>query len=304
MADTIAVPGMGPVKKKWAVIGVGITAVIITVAYVRHRGSLSAAPAATDPNAVDPSAIDPATGIPYAEEAAGIAAGNLSGYGTGLGDTSGIIGYDAQGQPIYTDQVGYGPTPSFVNNAAWAQAVQQYMVSSTGADAGVIAAALGAYLNGQPLSEAQASVVHQATGFFGPPPQQGSNGFPPGLKMAAPQTGGTGGGTGGGTSALAAPTGLSVTPHAGFADFGWGKVPGAGAYEIRVVGPTPYDHVAPGNHAEKVPLKNGSYSFTVRAGASASDVHGHWSAIKRFTVGAKAPAGAGGGSSPTGEPED
>jgi hypothetical protein len=287
MDGTITVPGAGPVKKKWAAAGVGITAVIIVIAYARHRGSLSAAPAAGDPNAVDPSAIDPATGIPYADEAAGIAAGTLAGYGTSLGDTSGIIGYDAQGQPIYTDQVGYGPTPTFVNNAAWAQAVQGYMVAATGADAGTVAAALGAYLNGQPLTEAQASVVHQATGFFGTPPQQGSNGFPPGLKMAAPQTGGTGGGT---TSVLAAPS-LSVTPHPGFANFGWSAVSRATVGELVVTGTggkdagaSHYDHVVPGSHAGHVALAPGKYTARVRAGVSASDVHGHWSAEHTFTV--------------------
>jgi len=290
MADTVTLPGVGPVRKKWAIAGVGITAVIIVIAYVRHRGSLSAAPAAADPNAVDPSAIDPATGIPYAEEAAGIAAGTQAGYGTSLADTSGIIGYDAQGNPIYTDQVGYGPTPSFVNNAAWAQAVQQYMVASTGADAGTVAAALGAYLTGQPLTEAQASVVHQAIGFFGTPPQQGSNGFPPGLKMAAPQTGGTGGGTGTTSSVLAAPS-LSVTPHPGFADFGWSLVSRATVGELVVTGAggkgtgtSHYDHVLGGNHAEHVVLAPGKYTARVRAGVSVSDVHGHWSANRTFTV--------------------
>lgn len=201
---TVKIPGVGPVKKGWAIGGVALIGGILAVAYYRHSKNASAAAATAADTSQDPNAIDPATGLTYGEEAAGIQAGDLAGYGTGFGDTSGIVGYDAQGNPVYADQVGYGPTPSFVSNGAWSQAAQQYLVSTTGADAGNVAAALGAYLNGAPLTEAQASIVHQAIAFFGQPPQAGSNGYPPSLKMVAPQTGGTGpppgGGSGGGGS--------------------------------------------------------------------------------------------------------
>ena len=195
MADTVKLPGVGPVKKGWAVGGAAVLAGILAVAYYRHARNASAQAASADGTTAqqDPNAVDPATGLTYAEEAAGISSGDLAGYGSAYGDTSGIVGYDAQGNPVYADQVGYGPSPSFVTNGDWAQAAEQYLVSTTGADAGTVAAALGTYLAGQPLTEAQASVVHSAIGFFGQPPQAGSNGYPPALKMAAPQTGGTGG---------------------------------------------------------------------------------------------------------------
>ena len=201
MADTVTLPGVGPVKKGWAIGGVAVVALIVGIAYYRHsrNASTAAASTTTDTSTQDPNAIDPATGLTYGEEAAGIQAGDLAGYGSAYGDTSGIVGYDAQGNPVYADQVGYGPTPNFVNNAAWSQAAQQYLVASTGADAGTVAAALGTYLAGQPLTQAQASVVQQAIAFFGQPPQAGSNGYPPGLNMSEPQTGGTGGSSGGGT---------------------------------------------------------------------------------------------------------
>lgn len=291
MPDTVTVPGAGPVSKKWAIAGVAVLGGILAVAYYRHARNASAtAAAATDATAPDPNAVDPNTGLTYGEEAAGVASGTLAGAATPFGDTSGIVGYDAQGNPIYTDQVGYGPAPSFVNNGAWAQAAEQYLVSTTGADAGVVAAALGAYIEGQPLTEAQASVVRQAQAFFGQPPQAGSNGFPPSLRMVAPPTGGTGGGTGGTGSVLAAP-GLSVTPGKGFADFGWSQVAGATVGELLVTGAggkgtgtSHYDHVVSGNHAGHVALAPGKYNARVRAGKSASDVHGHWSATKTFTV--------------------
>ena len=188
MADEVKVPGVGPVKKPLVFGGLAVLAVILGVAYYRHSKSASTAAASTTDTSAqqDPNAIDPATGLTYGEEAAGIQSGTLAGYGTAYGDTSGIVGYDAQGNPVYADQVGYGPTPNFVNNAAWSQAVQQYLVASTGADAGTVAAALGTYLAGQPLTSAQATIVQSGIAFFGQPPQAGSNGYPPSLRMAAP----------------------------------------------------------------------------------------------------------------------
>lgn len=184
---TVKIPLVGTVKKKWALGGAVILAVILGVAYYRHsRNASPAAAASTTTGTQDPNAIDPATGLTYAEEAAGIQSGTLAGYGSAYGDTSGIVGYDAQGNPIYADQVGYGPTPSYVNNAAWAQAAEQYLVGTTGADAGTVAAALGVYLTGQTLSSAQASVVQSAIGFFGRPPDQGPDGYPPALRLGAP----------------------------------------------------------------------------------------------------------------------
>jgi hypothetical protein len=210
MAETISVPGVGPVKKPLLIGGLVVLGGILAVAWWRHsRNAGAAAGQAVQP---DPEAIDPATGLTYGEEAAGIQSGTVAGYGTPYGDTSGIIGYDAQGNPVYADQVGYGPVPSFVSNGAWSQAAEQYLVASTGADAGVVAAALGTYLAGQPLTDAQASVVQQAIGFFGQPPQAGSNGYPPSLKRSG-VPGGTGDG-GGGTAShpiTVTPAGLHVT---------------------------------------------------------------------------------------------
>lgn len=113
-------------------------------------------------------------------------------------------------------------------------------------------------------------------------------------------TGGGGGGTDG--SHLAAPSGLSITPHPGFADFGWNTVPGAKAYELQVAGSggkgtgaSHFDHAGAGNHAENVRLANGAYRARVRAGTSVTSLSGPWTAWKPFVIGKAAGGGGHGG---------
>lgn len=103
---------------------------------------------------------------------------------------------------------------------------------------------------------------------------------------------GTGTTTGGTTAPLTAPGGLSITPHPGFADFGWSTVPNAKAYELQVTGAggkgsgaSHFDHAGTGNHAEHVSLAPGKYRARVRAGTSLTSLSGPWSAWKDFTMG-------------------
>lgn len=103
-------------------------------------------------------------------------------------------------------------------------------------------------------------------------------------------TAGTGTGTTAGPSVLPAPAGMSVTPRKLGANLGWGTVPGAKVYELVIngaggagTGTSHYDHVGAGNHAS-VSLAKGKYVARARAGLSATDVHGHWSANHPFTV--------------------
>lgn len=114
-----------------------------------------------------------------------------------------------------------------------------------------------------------------------------------GAQDEAGETGTTSTGGGGTTGKLTAPGGFSITPHAGYADFGWGKVAGAKAYELQVTGAggkgtgtSHYDHAGTGNHAEHVSLTNGNYKARVRAGTSTASLTGPWTAYKSFTVGA------------------
>lgn len=100
--------------------------------------------------------------------------------------------------------------------------------------------------------------------------------------------------TGTSATALKAPTGFSVTPKILAADFGWGKVDGAKAYQLQVTGAggkgtgtSHYDHAGTDNHAENVKLAKGNYKARVRAGTSTTSLTGPWTAYKSFTV--KAP---------------
>jgi len=101
----------------------------------------------------------------------------------------------------------------------------------------------------------------------------------------------TGGGTPAAPAVLAAPAGLSVTPRGHGADAGWGPVPGAKVYELAISGAggtgtgiSHYDRVIPATHAQVAGLAPGRYTARVRAGKSAADVHGHWTAARPFTV--------------------
>jgi len=101
----------------------------------------------------------------------------------------------------------------------------------------------------------------------------------------------TGGGTPATPAVLAAPAGLSVTPRGHGADAGWGPVPGAKVYELAISGAggtgtgiSHYDRVIPATHAQVAGLAPGRYTARVRAGKSAADVHGHWTAARPFTV--------------------
>lgn len=130
------------------------------------------------------------------------------------------------------------------------------------------------------------------------------------------ETTATSGSTGTTATALKAPTGFSVTPKPLAADFGWGAVEGAKAYELVVqgaggtgTGTSHYDHAGAGNHAENVKLAKGKYKARVRAGTSTASLTGPWTAWKSFTV-PGTPA-LGGGKPPhvpapkkPGEPED
>jgi hypothetical protein len=116
-------------------------------------------------------------------------------------------------------------------------------------------------------------------------------------EAAATTTGGgtptttTGGCTPPPPAVLAAPAGLSVTPRGHGADAGWGPVPGAKVYELAISGAggtgtgiSHYDRVIPATHAQVAGLAPGRYTARVRAGKSAADVHGHWTAARPFTV--------------------
>lgn len=189
MTEDVTIPGFGHTKKT-TLYAVGVGAVlVIGVAYYRSKKSAAAAQAASVAQAGS-NATDPATGYPYGSPEDAAALATQTSYYQATGGYGGDGGY-------------YGGSPSpagntgFVSNAAWAQAYEEYAVNNIQSDSTTVAAALGKYLTGQPLSQDQLNIVEQAIAFEGYPPVAGSNGYPPSyhLQPSGPTPGG-GTGTG------------------------------------------------------------------------------------------------------------
>lgn len=197
MADTINVPGMGETKKTTVYIMVGGLFLISGVVYYRNKKNAAANASIAQAGS---STTDPATGYPYgsAEDAAALAA--QANYNSGVGGGS---------YPYSTSTPGTIQT-GFTSNAAWAQAYESYATQNLNADASVVAAALGKYLTGQPLTSDQLSVVEQAIAFQGIPPQSGANGYPPSYNLI-PNGGTPPGSTSGGPVSATGPWNLTAT---------------------------------------------------------------------------------------------
>jgi hypothetical protein len=172
--------------------------------YRKHSAAASttgtAADSGIDPNTGVPYAdetgtsIDPNTGIPYADETAGTTPGLEGTYNPLTGQyTPGLGGIPGGNAPA--------------SNAMWAQSAESFLVSED-YDPATTAAALGAYLVGVPLTQAQYSIVQAAIAFEGQPPQGAPpvQQLPPGGQTNPPPGGGTGGGT-------PAPTGNVTVPN-------------------------------------------------------------------------------------------
>lgn len=184
MPDDVKLPGGAHVDKKVAIGAVVVLLAIAGVYYYRQKqAAATATPAPGSAN------IDPQTGYAYGspEDQAALAAqsgGTLPTYDSASSVGGQVIGYDQYGNPVYGQGGGGGsPGPgSYTSNAQWSQMAEAAM-GSTGADA--IAAALGKYLLGLPLTTDQVTSVQQAIASQGFPPVPGSDGFPPSYKTAS-----------------------------------------------------------------------------------------------------------------------
>jgi hypothetical protein len=174
--EQVKVPGVGNVSKKYltwgAVIGMAGTGYLL---FRKHSANVAAASgtypaaAAADPNA--------ATTDPYASaDPYGVAGGlgydpyasaGTQGVGNGV-----IIGYDSHGQAVYGSS---NTAAATLTESQWiAQAagdLQQY----SGATYAQATSALTKWVAGQPITEAEAVLVREATHIDGDPP----NGAPP-----------------------------------------------------------------------------------------------------------------------------
>lgn len=203
----------------WAVYGGAGVVVVGGVLWYRKRsgGSSSAAGAA----ATDPNAIDPSTGVPYADEVAGVAPGGFSGSGLAFGTPT-------------SDFTGTTPTgTTFTTNAQWVQAATAGL-TALGYNGSDVGAALGLYLLGMPLSADQVTIVQTAVAEFGPPPV-GQFAI-----IASPnsQTGSTGSGTGGTTGTGSGDGGLGGFLGGGD---GSGSGSGGGTVVLKPITVTPVD---------------------------------------------------------------
>lgn len=151
-SSTTSTSSLGKKKStKWILIGGGVVGVGIVIWY-RKQSSANAAANNTS-TGVDPNAIDPATGLPYSQENIGAA----------IDPNTGVP---------YSQEYGSGinyPYTNVMTNASWAQNAESYL-ASLGYNPIDVAAALGLYLSGHPLTANQEQIVQAALAFEGAPP--------------------------------------------------------------------------------------------------------------------------------------
>lgn len=244
------------VKKGYVIAGGAVIAVAAVYGWRKNKqaassssaSSVPSASSASDPyppdgtsgNSSDPYSTDPATGQTY---------GNEGAFATGYGALGSSAPLDTYG---YTGSY-YGSTmaaeTAYATNGQWAQAAEDYLSSTVGADTTTVAAALGKYVTGQALSSDQVSVIEQAIAFVGYPPVNGPDGYPPQIRTQPPPAGGT---TPPPSTAPpptstspppatpppsapatpATPGGVRATAYTNYIDVGWAPVPGATGYTL------------------------------------------------------------------------
>jgi hypothetical protein len=290
MPDTGTLPPkgkgtIGGIKKQYVYAGGGL--VVIVFAAVYYRSKKQAAAASANGNVTDPAgnvctALDPNSGYcPGSQEDLAYqgtgASGSLVGQDSASYVGGQIVGYDQYGNPIYSSgpNVNTGPG-SFTNNAAWSQAAVEYLQGiDSNTDGSVIAAALGAYINGQGVTSAQRSIIEQAIAFEGMPPVGGTNGYPPNIKDIS-TGGGSGGGSGGGTTVKrpVAPKPKVTKILARDVTVAWPRVPNATSYIVQVSGRAVFNMGDGIEHTFGNLTPNHHYSYKVwaenKAGKSAA----------------------------------
>jgi hypothetical protein len=187
---------IGGVKKEYAYAGGAIAAVLIVVVYMRTKSTAAATTAATtvtDPAGNVCAALSPTSGyclgspedLSYNGMGANLVGQNSSSYVGGQ-----VIGYDQYGNPIYSSSSSATGVPGeYTNNAQWTQAALASMQQADpNTDSGTITAALGVYINGDPATSDQQSLIQQAIALQGFPPIGGNGGYPPSIKNSSPST--------------------------------------------------------------------------------------------------------------------
>jgi hypothetical protein len=181
LGGDIKLPGLGPVPKKWFLIVGGGSVIVIGYVIIRRKKDTGTAAAGTTDAGTAALAGQPcvdANGNP----------GVYDDSGTCQVDTSALGGYYAGTGALGTSGV-TAPVPGtggFTTNGQWSQqAVMDMQSLGTAVDVGTLTAALGAYINGQPVTPDQMSLIDQARAIEGDPPVAGPSGYPPAVKLQA-----------------------------------------------------------------------------------------------------------------------
>lgn len=169
---------------------------IVAYEIYKHQKQKAAADAATA-QAAD--AATAASGYGYGAGAYGYgaSAGAAYGYGASGGFPAGYYGYGVPEPPGGSGGGAVPPPVASTTNAQWDQAAITQL-QQDGYESATVAAALGAYLNGQEVNSSQVNIIDAAIGIEGYPPVAASSGYPPAIKQGGTPGGGSGGGQGGG----------------------------------------------------------------------------------------------------------
>lgn len=237
MADTIELAGK-PVKKQTVMIAAAAAAVlgIGIYRYRKQQAADAATQSATDAAGTGTGTadqIDPATGFPYGSVEDASALTSQAGYNSPIGGlgTSGVS---------YSYAPGTGYPQGFTSNAQWSQAVEDYLVNTTGADANTVGNALGKYITGQELTADQQAVVNQGIAFQGYPPVAGPDGYPPHIRTGPAPTPTPTPTPGGTVYAVNPPTGLHLLSSSRTGvTIGWNATQHATSYTVNLVGHGP-----------------------------------------------------------------
>lgn len=173
----VTIPGTKKkVPRTAAIAGVAVVGVF-AIMWWRNRSKGAAGATVTDSAGNVCAAINPATGFcpGSTQDVAALqgAAGSTTGSGSGSGGT--VFGTDV-GTQVQTG-------PPFTSNAAWTQYVSAYLIGTVNEDPQTVTDALGAYVEGAPVTTAQERIVRDAISVGGTPPTPGPNGFPPSINV-------------------------------------------------------------------------------------------------------------------------
>lgn len=219
LSGDVDIPKVGKFPKIVVVLGVG--GVLGLIVWERRKASAAAsAPASgaagSDPypsdgttgNPSDPNSIDPSSGITYGDEQAGY--GGTAAYGGAgaslqsagdaypwdgtTGDSSDPYSLDPTTGQTYGNEGSTGTSgstggPPFSSNAQWSQYVLNYFSTNGYGDIPGRTDAIGNYLTGAAVTQAQVQYIHDATAIAGQAPVAGASGYPPSIRTSGSQGG-------------------------------------------------------------------------------------------------------------------